>query len=73
MLSPYHFPKNTEVKKMLVISRKPGESIMIGDQIEVSVERIERGIVRIGISAPDEIKIHRTEVYEERRDKPKGS
>lgn len=48
---------------MLVLSRKRGESIMIGDQIEITVLGVEGDNVRIGISAPSEVDIFRKEVY----------
>jgi carbon storage regulator len=47
---------------MLVLSRKVGERIVIGDQITVSVERIAPGLVRIGIEAPGEVPIVREEL-----------
>ena len=47
---------------MLVISRKTGEEIQIGDSIKITVVNIERGVVRIGIEAPKEINIIRTEI-----------
>lgn len=50
---------------MLVLSRKTGESIMIGDDIEVIVTRIESDTIRIAIEAPREISIFRKEIYEE--------
>jgi carbon storage regulator len=48
---------------MLVLSRKEGESIFVGDNIEIVVVKIVGGKVRLGIKAPDEIPIHRMEVY----------
>ncbi|WP_288047622.1 carbon storage regulator CsrA [Pseudothermotoga sp.] len=49
---------------MLVISRKSGESFMIGDNIEVKILRIEGSEVKIGISAPSHVKIYRAEIYQ---------
>ena len=48
---------------MLVLSRKAEESMYIGDDIKITVLDIRGGQVRIGITAPDEVKIHREEVY----------
>ena len=50
---------------MLVLSRKPGERILIGDQIAVTVVRIAPGVVRIGIDAPENLPIVREELREE--------
>lgn len=48
---------------MLVLTRKRGERILIGDEIVVSVESVDRfGKVRIGVQAPREIAVHREEV-----------
>lgn len=47
---------------MLVLSRKPGESIYIADDIVVTVTDIDGDKVRIGISAPKDVPIHRQEV-----------
>lgn len=48
---------------MLVLSRKIGESIVIQDQIEVTVLSVEGDIVRLGIKAPKQVDIFRQEVY----------
>lgn len=49
---------------MLVLTRKPGEGILIGDDIQISIVEIKGGAIRIGIEAPREKKIYRQEVYE---------
>lgn len=49
---------------MLVLSRKVGESIMIGDQIEIKVLAVDGEQVKIGIVAPKQVKVHRAEVFE---------
>ena len=53
---------------MLVFTRKRDETIMIGDGIEVRVLRIGREGVRLGVSAPASIPVHRREVYDVIRD-----
>ncbi len=67
---------------MLTLTRKVGESIRIGDDIEIVVKEIRRNQVRIGIVAPRSVPIYREEVYdtiqsdekenddEEKEDKP---
>lgn len=50
---------------MLIITRKKGESLMIGDDIEIIVSKIDDGSVKIGIKAPKNIEILRKELYEE--------
>jgi carbon storage regulator len=49
---------------MLVITRKKGESLLIGDDIEIKITKIDDGSVKIGIDAPKEKIILRKEVYE---------
>ena len=48
---------------MLVLSRKTGESVMIGDDIEITLVSTEGSKVRIGIQAPPEVPVHRKEIY----------
>lgn len=48
---------------MLVLSRKTGESIMIGDQIELVILGTERDQVKIGIRAPRHLQVFRKEIY----------
>ena len=50
---------------MLVVTRKQGESILIGDDIEISVSKIEDGSVKIAIQAPREMAILRKELHKE--------
>ncbi|MCB2297198.1 carbon storage regulator CsrA [Clostridium tagluense] len=50
---------------MLVIGRKKGESLLIGDDIEITIVKIENGSVKIAINAPREISILRSELYKE--------
>ena len=48
---------------MLVLTRKTNQSIMIGDEIEVSVLAVSRDKIRLGITAPKDIPVYRKEVY----------
>ena len=50
---------------MLVLSRKKGQSIMIGNDIEISIIDIQGEQVRIGINAPRHVTVYRKEVFEE--------
>jgi carbon storage regulator len=52
---------------MLVLTRKTNQSIMIGDEVEISVLGIAGDKVRIGIQAPREIAVFRKEIYRELR------
>lgn len=58
---------------MLVLSRKAGEGVAIGDDVIVTVLNSNGGVVRIGITAPREIKVHRQEVYLRIRDEALAS
>jgi carbon storage regulator len=53
---------------MLILCRRPVESIMIGDEIEVIVLGVKGNQVRIGIKAPRRIAVHREEVFERIRE-----
>jgi carbon storage regulator len=57
---------------MLVLTRKSNQSIMIGDDIEVTVLSIMGEKVRIGIQAPREVPVFRTEVYLEIKEEQRG-
>jgi carbon storage regulator len=50
---------------MLILSRKPGESIVIDGRIHVKIVRLEGDVVKVGIEAPADVPVHRYEVYEE--------
>jgi carbon storage regulator len=49
---------------VLILTRKVGESIMIGDSVEVKILGLRAGQVKIGIEAPKDLKVHREEIYE---------
>ncbi|MEW5919780.1 MAG: carbon storage regulator CsrA [Bacillota bacterium] len=49
---------------MLVLTRKKGQSIMVGDEIEISVVEINGDAIRLGIKAPRDVSIYRREIYE---------
>ena len=49
---------------MLVLTRKPGEGIIIGDDIHITIVELKGGGVRIGIDAPRDMKVHRQEVFD---------
>ena len=48
---------------MLILTRKVGETLMIGDQVEVTILSIKGNQVRIGVNAPKEVPVHREEIY----------
>ncbi len=50
---------------MLVLTRRPGESVMVGDEVVVTVLEIRGDVIRLGITAPRSIQVHREEVYRE--------
>ena len=54
---------------MLILTRKSGESLMIGEDVSVTVLGVKGNQVRIGIDAPKDISVHREEVFDKIKDK----
>ena len=52
---------------MLILTRRMGETLMVGDDITVTILGVKANLVRIGISAPKDVIVHRKEVYERTR------
>lgn len=50
---------------MLVLSRRPGESVVLGDDITVTILEVRGDVVRIGIDAPRSVSVHRAELLEQ--------
>ena len=50
---------------MLVLTRRAGESVIIGDDVIVTVLEARGDVIRIGIQAPRDVQVHREEVYKE--------
>ena len=62
---------------MLILTRRVGETVMIGDDVAVTVLGVKGNQVRIGVSAPRTVSVHREEIYEriqkERGETPSGT
>lgn len=58
---------------MLILTRRPTETVMIGDDITITVLEVRGNQVRIGINAPKNVAVHREEIYERIKNEEKGS
>ena len=57
---------------MLILTRRVGETLMIGDEVTVTVLGVKGNQVRIGINAPKDVAVHREEIYERIRQEQTG-
>ena len=60
---------------MLILTRRVGETLMVGDDVTVTVLGVKGNQVRIGVNAPKEVAVHREEIYEriKRERSPEGN
>lgn len=57
---------------MLILTRRVGETLMIGDQVTVTVLGVKGNQVRIGINAPKDLAVHREEIFQRIRKEQEG-
>lgn len=58
---------------MLILTRRVGETLMIGDNITVTILGVKGNQVRVGVDAPRDVSVHRQEIYERIQDEPQGA
>jgi len=59
---------------MLILTRRVGESLMIGDDVSVTILGVKGNQVRVGVDAPRDVAVHREEIYERiKRERIEGS
>lgn len=61
-----------DLKKMLILTRRVGEAVMIGDEVTVTVLGVKGNQVRVGVNAPKSVSVHREEIYERIQREDKG-
>lgn len=57
---------------MLILTRRVGEAVMIGDEVTVTVLGVKGNQVRVGVNAPKTVSVHREEIYERIQREEKG-
>lgn len=58
---------------MLILTRRVGEAVMIGDEVTVTVLGVKGNQVRVGVNAPKSVSVHREEIYERIQREEKGT
>jgi carbon storage regulator len=67
-------PKNQGGRRMLILTRRVGETVMIGNDVTVTILGVKGNQVRVGINAPKNVAVHREEIYERiKREQQGGS